>query len=186
MPHRSHFHFKEAKELANSDFKRRSLAKKVSESYFWTMRPPPVPAHPSGGVGALLPLPPQDHGLHLLLLFWILAALFPVSLHHVQIQNSTFSVVPAKISGRWRLWFFSLFLTEDVLRHRGGDHITKNATSTISWGPRAVPQVTPLFKPTTPSVHEALDGQSPALAAACRRTRPTRPSISLAFSHLLP
>ena len=144
----------------------------------------PLTAHPGVGVGAVLPGPWAVP----LLLVWILAALVPVSLHHIQIQNSTFSVVPAKISVRWRMWFFLfLFFTEDVLRHRGGDHITKNAPSTISWGPRAVLQVTPLFKPMTPSVHEALGGPSSALAASfLQEDQPTKPSVSPAFSHLSP
>lgn len=132
----------------------------------------PSTVHPSVGVGAVLPVPPRTMGSTPPACVDT-GSFGSVSLHRIQIQNSTLSVVPAKIPVRWRMWFFLfLFFTEDVLRHRGGDHITKNATSTISWGPRAVPQVTPLFKPTTPSVHEALGGLSSALAAACKRTSP--------------
>lgn len=152
---------------------------------FGPCAPPAITAHPSGGVGALLPLPPWDRGSTSSCSFgyWQLRFQWPSIMSRYKIPPS-----------RWFLQKYQwdegcdcfLFFTEDVLRHRGGDHITKNATPTISWGPQAVPQVTPLFKPMTPSVHEALDGQSPALAASCKRNRPTKPSVSLVFSHPLP
>ena len=113
------------------------------------------------GGGPSYQVPPQDFRLYLLMLVWILAASVLLFLHRVWIQNSISSVVPARISMRLSIRLFSIF-TENMLRHRGGDHIADHTVSAISRGPIQRLRSHPLSKTTTPSVHRALGGQSPS------------------------
>lgn len=136
----SYSNFKRAKELANSDFERRNFGKKRKwllslDSAFSTCKSHDCQCTPEcRGGGPSYQVPPQDFRLRLLMLVWILAASVLSFLHRVRIQNSISLVAPARVSMRLSTWLFSIF-TENMLRHRGGDHIADHTVSAISRGP---------------------------------------------------